>query len=114
MELPQRSLNLAGKRLRQYDFLWSLVIAPTEKRRLPQLPIFGPFSERHFADELWLNPFLHAKVTRWELRRKRLKEIIASFKTGCRDFLALLQVSLPPDSYYRAISRNFRIVYFID
>jgi hypothetical protein len=42
--------------LSKHHFLWILIFPPPKKRRLPQLSVFRPFRERHFAHQPWLNP----------------------------------------------------------
>src|SRR3954465_4080070 len=39
-----------------HDFPCRLVTAQTLERWMPKRPVFGPFSERYFGDELRLDP----------------------------------------------------------
>jgi hypothetical protein len=69
--------------LSKHHFLWILIVPPPKKRRLPQLSVFRPFRERHFAHQPWLNPLSFL----WDF---------LGFATGDLSGRQLLVIRLPP------------------
>src|SRR5258707_9574455 len=45
-----------------HDFRWTLITAPSKKRRLSQLSVLGPFGESNLTDKMGSDPLVRSGI----------------------------------------------------